>query len=129
MSDFQQTPAPLPLPDNGATAFVEPEAARLRVYLGAAPGVGKTYSMLEHAHQLHLQGVDVVIGLIEAHQRADTLALVDGLPAIPLKKTQYRTVTLEEMDLDAILERKPNTVLVDELPHSNVPGSRNRKRY
>ncbi len=106
-----------------------PEPARLRVYIGAAPGVGKTYTMLEHAHQLRAAGVDVVIGFVEAHGRKDTAAQIGDLEIIPLKKTQYRSVTLEEMDLDAILARKPETVLVDELPHTNVPGSRNRKRY
>ena len=106
-----------------------PEPARLRVYIGAAPGVGKTYSMLEHAHQLKAAGTDVVLGFIEAHGRKDTLALIDGLEVIPLKQIQYRSVTLEEMDLDAILQRKPQTVVVDELAHTNVPGSRNRKRY
>jgi two-component system sensor histidine kinase KdpD len=133
LSDLTPIPtpgnAPVPSLQSAAAPVAEPDPARLRIYLGAAPGVGKTYSMLEHAHQLQAQGVDVVIGFIEAHQRHDTLALVEGLPAIPLKKTQYRTVTLEEMDLEGILARKPNTVLVDELAHTNVPGSRNRKRY
>ena len=116
-----ELPNPLPAPP--------PEPARLRVYIGAAPGVGKTYLMLEHAHQLRASGYDVVIGFIEAHGRKDTAALVTGLEIVPLKKTQYRSVTLEEMDLEAILARKPHTALVDELPHTNVPGSRNRKRY
>ena len=107
----------------------ETPAARLRVYIGAAPGVGKTYSMLEHAHQLKAAGVDVVLGFIEAHGRKETLELVAGLESVPPKKIQYRTVQLEEMDLEAILARRPDTVLVDELPHTNVPGSRNRKRY
>lgn len=106
-----------------------PEPARLRIYIGAAPGVGKTYAMLEHAQQLRAAGVDVVIGFVEAHGRADTLAQIGDLERVPLKKTQYRSVTLEEMDLEAILARRPDTVLVDELPHTNVPGSRNRKRY
>lgn len=106
-----------------------PEAARLRVYIGAAPGVGKTCAMLEHAHQLRSTGVDVVIGFVEAHGRADTLAQIGDLEEVPLKQIQYRSVALEEMDLEAILARRPQTVLVDELPHTNVPGSRNRKRY
>ena len=105
------------------------EKARLRVYIGAAPGVGKTYTMLEHAHQLRKAGVDVVIGFIETHGRAETAAQIDDLETVPLRRTQYRSVTLEEMDLEAILKRHPETVLVDELPHTNVPGSRNRKRY
>jgi two-component system sensor histidine kinase KdpD len=105
------------------------EPAKLRVYIGAAPGVGKTYRMLEQAHQLKKQGVDVVIGLVEPHGRAETAALVRGLEIIPETEIVYRTVTLREMDLDAILARKPNTCIVDELAHTNVPGSRNRKRY
>jgi two-component system, OmpR family, sensor histidine kinase KdpD len=107
--------------------FVEP--AKLRVYMGAAPGVGKTYRMLEHAHNLKKQGVDVVIGLVEAHGRAETAALIGDLEIIPQKEIVYRSVTLREMDLDAILARKPDTCVVDELAHTNVPGSRNRKRY
>jgi two-component system sensor histidine kinase KdpD len=105
------------------------EPARLRVYIGAAPGVGKTYRMLEQAHQLKKQGVDVVIGLVEPHGRAETAALIGDLEIIPQKEIVYRSVTLREMDLDAILARKPDTCVVDELAHTNVPGSRNRKRY
>src|SRR5262245_3521196 len=103
--------------------------ARLRVYLGAAPGVGKTYQMLEEAHLLKRQGVDVVIGLIEPHGRVDTESLVGDLERIPLRRIDYRGVTIEEMDVEAIIARKPAVVLVDELAHTNVPGSRNRKRY
>ncbi len=111
------------------TKPAETPSARLRVYIGAAPGVGKTYTMLEHAHELLRAGVDVVIGFIEPHGRAETAALIDGLEVVPRKQIQYRSVSLEEMDLPAILARRPHTVLVDELPHTNVPGSRNRKRY
>ncbi len=107
----------------------EQEPARLRVYLGAAPGVGKTYRMLEDAHLMRRQGIDIVIGLIEPHGRADTAALVEGLEAVPLQEIQYRSVTLREMDVDAVLARHPAWVIVDELAHTNVPGSRNRKRY
>ena len=105
------------------------EPGKLRVYLGAAPGVGKTYRMLEDAHLMLRQGIDVVIGLIEPHGRADTAALVDGIEIVPLKEVQYRSVTLKEMDLDAILRRHPTWCIVDELAHTNVPGARNRKRY
>ncbi|MBV8438907.1 MAG: universal stress protein [Silvibacterium sp.] len=105
------------------------EPAKLRVYIGAAPGVGKTFRMLEQAHQLKKQGVDVVIGLVEPHGRAETAGLVKGLEVIPEKEIEYRNVKLREMDLDAILARKPDTCIVDELAHTNVPGSRNRKRY
>jgi two-component system sensor histidine kinase KdpD len=103
--------------------------ARLRVYLGAAPGVGKTYQMLEEAHLLKRQGVDIVIGLVEPHGRVETETLIGDLERVPLRRIEYRGVTLEEMDADAIISRKPAVVLVDELAHTNVPGSRNRKRY
>ncbi len=108
---------------------LSPEDAKLRIYLGAAPGVGKTYRMLEHVHVLRQQGVDVVIGLVETHGRAETAALIGDLEVIPQKAIVYRSVTLHEMDLDAILARHPHTCVVDELAHTNVPGSRNRKRY
>lgn len=103
--------------------------ARLRVYLGAAPGVGKTYQMLEEAHLLKRQGVDIVIGFIEPHGRADTEALIRNLERVPLRRTEYRGVTLEEMDVEAVIRRKPAIAIVDELAHTNVPGSKNRKRY
>ncbi len=106
-----------------------PEPAKLRVYLGAAPGVGKTYQMLEDALGMRKQGVDVVIGLIETHGRADTAAMIRDIPIIPLREIPYRSVMLHEMDLDAILKQHPQTCIVDELAHTNVPGSRNRKRY
>jgi two-component system, OmpR family, sensor histidine kinase KdpD len=103
--------------------------ARLRVYLGAAPGVGKTYQMLEEAHMLKRQGVDIVIGFIEPHGRAETETLIGGLDSIPLRRIDYRDVALEEMDVDGVIARRPAVVLVDELAHSNVPGSKHRKRY
>jgi two-component system sensor histidine kinase KdpD len=105
------------------------EPARLRVYIGAAPGVGKTYRMLEHAHALREQGKDVVIGVVETHGRAETAAVIRDLEIVPQKEIEYKSVKLREMDLDAIIARKPDTVVVDELAHTNVPGSRNRKRY
>jgi two-component system sensor histidine kinase KdpD len=107
----------------------EVEPGRLRIYLGAAPGVGKTYRMLEDAHLMRRQGIDIVIGLVEAHNRADTIALVEGLEVVPLLDIQYRSVTLHEMNVEAILARNPTWCMVDELAHSNVPGSRNHKRY
>jgi len=103
--------------------------AKLRVYIGAAPGVGKTYRMLQQAHTLRDQGEDVVIGLVETHGRPETQALVQDLEIIPQKEVLYHGVKLHEMDLDAILARRPGTCVVDELAHTNVPGSRNRKRY
>src|SRR6202167_3729257 len=106
------------------------EPAKLRIYLGAAPGVGKTYHMLNDAYNMmHQQNVDVVIGLVETHGRKETEARIRDLEVIPLREIPYRGVTLKEMDVDAILARHPNTVVVDELAHTNVPGSKNRKRY
>lgn len=103
--------------------------ARLRIYIGAAPGVGKTYSMIEDAHTLRREGVDVVVGFVESHGRDDTEARIADLELIPRRKIEYRGVVLEEMDLDAIVARKPTLCVVDELAHTNVPGSRHEKRY
>ena len=106
------------------------EPAKLRVYLGAAPGVGKTYHMLNDAYLMkHQQGVDVVIGLVESHGRKDTEARVRDLEVVPQRVIPYHGGSLKEMDVDAILARHPHTVIVDELAHTNVPGSKNRKRY
>jgi len=105
------------------------EPAHLRIYIGAAPGVGKTYDMLNDAHLKRKHGVDIVVGLIETHGRQETADQIKDLEIISLRKIPYRGVELKEMDLDAILARHPHTVIVDELAHSNVPGSRNRKRY
>ena len=102
---------------------------RLRIYIGAAPGVGKTYSMIDDAHAFRREGVDVVIGFVETHGRADTEARISDLEVIPRRRLEYRGVTLEEMDLDAILARKPALCVVDELAHTNAPGSRHEKRY
>ena len=103
--------------------------ARLRLYIGAAPGVGKTYQMLEDAHELKRQGLDVVIGFIEAHGRADTLARIGDLERVPLREIEYRGVRLTEMDLAAVKERRPQVAVVDELAHTNAPGSVHAKRY
>ncbi|WP_104911971.1 sensor histidine kinase KdpD [Pseudomonas sp. LG1D9] len=102
---------------------------RLKVFLGAAPGVGKTYAMLQAAHTQLRQGVKVVAGVVETHGRAETEALLSGLPQQPLLRSEYRGVMLEEMDLDGLLASKPRLVLVDELAHSNAPGSRHEKRW
>jgi two-component system sensor histidine kinase KdpD len=108
----------------------KPEAAKLRIYIGAAPGVGKTYHMLNDAHMMfHQLGVDVVIGLVETHGRKDTEARIRDLEIVPQRVIPYRGVNLKEMDLDAIIDRHPHTVVVDELAHTNVPGSKNQKRY
>lgn len=105
------------------------KAGRLTVFLGAAPGVGKTYAMLVRARELQRQGIDVAIGIVETHGRSETLALVDGLPIVPRRQIAYQGRMLEEMDLDALLSRKPAVALVDELAHRNVPGSRHERRW
>jgi two-component system, OmpR family, sensor histidine kinase KdpD len=115
-------------------AAIEKEAAaqrrgRLKVFLGMAAGVGKTYAMLEAAHRARRDRRDIVIGYLETHGRKETDALVLGLPAVPRRRIQYRGTTLEEMDIDAVLARRPQLVLVDELAHSNAPGCRHTKRY
>jgi K+-sensing histidine kinase KdpD len=102
---------------------------RLKIFLGAAPGVGKSYKMLKAAQARRHDGVDVVIGLIETHGRQDTEEQLHGLEVIPRKPIKYKGHMFGEMDLDAVLERRPGLVIVDELAHSNVPGSRNAKRY
>ena len=107
----------------------EQEKPRLRIYIGAAPGVGKTYEMLQEAHALRARGLDVVIGFVETYGRRETEAQIRDLEAIPRRRIAYRGVTMEEMDVDAILRRRPQVCVVDELAHSNVPGSRNTKRY
>ncbi|MGA2781069.1 MAG: PTS sugar transporter subunit IIA [Smithella sp.] len=105
------------------------QRGRLKVYLGYAAGVGKTYLMLQEAHRLKQEGVDVVVGLVETHGRAETAKLIEGLEVIPRFLQQHRGIIVEEMDVNAILRRKPQVAMVDELAHSNVPGSRNAKRY
>ena len=105
------------------------QRARLRIYVGAAPGVGKTYSMLQDAHALRREGVDVVVGFVETYGRAETEAKIGDLEIVPRRRIEYRDVVLEEMDLDAILRRRPQLCVVDELAHTNVPGSAHEKRY
>jgi two-component system sensor histidine kinase KdpD len=102
---------------------------RLKVYIGAAAGVGKTYQMLEEAHALKKRGVDVVLAFIEPHERPETAALIDDLEVIPRQRIEYRGVAVEEMDLDAVLKRRPQVAIVDELAHTNAPFCRNKKRY
>jgi two-component system sensor histidine kinase KdpD len=107
----------------------EKDRARLRIYIGAAPGVGKTYAMLQEAHALRTRGLDVVIGLVETYGRKETDAQMKDLQVIPRRKIEYRGVTIEEMDVEGILKRKPQVCVVDELAHTNVPGSKNEKRF
>ncbi len=105
------------------------EKGSLRVYLGAAPGVGKTYAMLREGHRLRADGVDVVAGLVETHDRSDTERQIGDLEVIPRRAVSYGAVTIPEMDVEAILARHPEVVLVDELAHTNAPGSDRPKRY
>ncbi len=118
-----------PSPESLLEMIQEQEKAKLRVYIGAAAGVGKTYQMLKDAHQLSKQGVDVVIALIETHGRSETLEIIKDLEQIPLKKIEYRGAIFEEMDLEAVIKRQPKVAIVDELAHTNISGSKNEKRY
>lgn len=104
-------------------------SGKLKVYIGMIAGVGKTYRMLQEAHELLHSGIDVKAGLIEPHDREEVWKLTEGIPTIPLKKVFYKGHELKEMDLDAILQAHPEVVLVDELAHSNIPGSRHKKRW
>jgi two-component system sensor histidine kinase KdpD len=106
-----------------------PERGRLRIYMGMAPGVGKTYKMLEEAHRRHDRGTDVVVGFVETYGRRHTAAQLDGLEIVPRLRVEYRDVAVEEMDADAIIARHPAVALVDELAHTNVPGSALEKRW
>lgn len=106
-----------------------PQKGGLKIFFGYAAGVGKTYAMLEAAHQAQKRGADVVVGYIERHTRPDTLALLEGLEQLPEKIVEYKGITLKELDLDAALQRRPNILLVDELAHSNAAGCRHAKRY
>jgi two-component system sensor histidine kinase KdpD len=121
------------MPEDRAASFLQmirrSSRGRLKIYLGYGPGVGKTFQMLSEAHRLKDDGVDVVVGLVETHNRPQTIKLVEGLEVIPRRKLEYRGITIDEMDVDAILARKPTVALVDELAHTNAPDSRNPKRY
>ena len=105
------------------------QRGKLKVYLGYGPGVGKTWQMLQEGHRLREEGIDVVIGLVETHGRDETAKLSEGLEVVPRRQIQYRGIVIEEMDLDAVMARKPQIALVDELAHTNAPGSENAKRY
>src|SRR5262252_3114436 len=125
----RETDTARPSPEALLARLEDSERPRLRIYIGAAPGVGKTYQMLEDAHLMRRQGFDVVIGFVETYGRPDTEAKIGDLEMVPRRKIEYRNVIMEEMDVDAIVARKPEICIVDELAHTNVPGSRNRKRY
>lgn len=116
-------------PDAILAELQQETRARLRVYIGAAPGVGKTYAMLQDAHALRAKGVDVVLGFVETYGRADTEAQVGDLEIVARRKVPYRGVVLEELDVDAVIARHPRICVVDELAHTNAPGSPRAKRY
>jgi two-component system sensor histidine kinase KdpD len=118
-----------PRPEDFLELVQQGKRGRLKLYIGFAAGVGKTYRMLEEAHALGKRGVDVAVGFVETHGRAETEALMEGLEVIPRRQVEYRGVVVEEMSLDNILERNPAVTVVDELAHTNVPGGRNKKRY
>jgi len=124
-ADRDQRPSPEALLE----AVAREGRGKLKIFLGAAPGVGKTFEMLEAAQAKRREGVDVAIGIVETHGRRETEALIVGLAAVPRRRVDYKGRALDEMDLDAILARRPKLVLVDELAHSNAPGSRHPKRY
>lgn len=118
-----------PSPESLLAKLNQGEQAKLRVYIGAAPGVGKTYQMLEDAHLLRKQGADIVVAVVETHGREETRAMIGELECVPLRRIEYRGVTLAELDVEAVIARHPAIAIVDELAHTNVPGSKNRKRY
>src|SRR5438876_5107414 len=118
-----------PSPDALLEAASREQGGRLKIFLGAAPGVGKTYEMLQAARARRAEGVDVVIGILETHGRKETEAMMAGLEIIPRRRIEYKARVLDEMDIDAVLTRRPKLVLVDELAHTNAPGSRHPKRY
>ncbi|HET9595702.1 MAG TPA: universal stress protein [Anaeromyxobacteraceae bacterium] len=123
------TAAQRPTPRDFLELVERSKRGRLKLYIGFAAGVGKTWRMLEEAHALRRRGVDVVAALVETHGRAETAALVGDLEVVPRRRIEYRGVVVEEMDLEAVLRRAPAVAMVDEVPHTNVPGSKNRKRY
>src|SRR3954467_14474193 len=125
--DPEQRPSPEALLE--AARREDSRAGRLKIFIGAAPGVGKTYEMLQSAHARLKAGADVVIGVVETHGRAETEALLKGLEVLPRQRLSYKDQTLEEMDLDAVIARRPRIALVDELAHTNTAGSRHPKRY
>jgi two-component system sensor histidine kinase KdpD len=116
-------------PEEALKIANENKRGQLKIFLGYAPGVGKTYAMLNEGNRRIKRGQDVVIGYMEPHDRQETIEQAGELEIIPRKKVEYNGVILEEMDTDAVISRKPQKVLVDELAHTNAPGSKNKKRY
>jgi len=127
--EIEDRPNPDELLKNIQAEEEKKHKGRLKIFFGMCAGVGKTYAMLKFAHQTKNEGVDIVVGYVETHKRAETMQVLEGMEIVPRKQISYKDVGLEEMDLDAILVRKPQIVLVDELAHTNVEGSRHLKRY
>jgi len=123
------TPITRPSPDDFLSIIRRQQLGKLKIYLGPCPGVGKTYVMLQEGNRLKRNGVDILIGYVEPHDRPETTAQIGDVEIVPPRVTKYHGIELREMDVDAIIARKPTVVLVDELAHTNAPGSRNAKRY
>jgi two-component system sensor histidine kinase KdpD len=123
------TPSARGRPEDFLELVERAKRGRLKLYVGFAAGVGKTYRMLQEAHDLRRRSVDVVVAFAETHGREETVALLGGLEVVPRRQIDYRGVLVEELDLDTVLQRRPQVAVVDEIPHTNAPGSRNRKRY
>src|SRR4030088_2421836 len=131
MADERRGPDQRPSPEAllEAARREEGRVGKLRIFVGAAPGVGKTYEMLQQARARKKDGYDIIVGVVETHGRRETEALLDGLEIVPRRRVEYKGQWLEEMDLDGIISRRPQIVLVDELAHTNASGSRHPKRY
>src|SRR5512143_4173296 len=125
----EQRPSPDQLLDRIRREEERKREGQLKIFFGAAPGVGKTYAMLEAAREKREEGVDVLVGFVETHGRRETEALLEGLEVLPRRAVDYRGKKLLEFDLDRALARKPAIILVDELAHTNAPGSRHKKRW
>ncbi len=122
-----------PDPDELLASLINEEQkgkhGKLKIFFGMCAGVGKTYTMLQTAHAEKLKGCDIITGYVETHKRKEIVELAEGFEIIPLKSYQYKVASLQEMDIDAIIARKPQVVIVDELAHTNIPGVRHIKRY
>jgi two-component system sensor histidine kinase KdpD len=132
MTDLSDSGAVRRLRDDSSSFLAlvkQRERGKLKLYIGSAAGVGKTYRMLQEAHELRRRGIDVVVGFVETHGRAETVEQVKDLEIVPRRKIEYRAVVLEDMDVEAIIARRPQVAIVDELAHSNVPGARHAKRW
>ncbi|MDP4147758.1 MAG: sensor histidine kinase KdpD, partial [Bacillota bacterium] len=115
--------------DEFINEYKKHKKGKLKIYIGGAPGVGKTYQMLRDGNEMKANGIDIIIGLVETYERKGTIEQIDKLENLPLKEIQYKHVTLKELDLEGIISRKPQVVIIDELAHTNVPTSKHQKRF